>query len=92
MERFCLRKRDNRFAHSRLSRAQPCGLLTGGRKNGRFGLLAKLVAEDTEASRGVAEKTGGLGRGHVIDEVGSKGLILSMGGIRWLQEEPSHVR
>jgi hypothetical protein len=64
--------------------------LGGSQKEGPVRILAELVAEDSKASRSVTEATGGLSRWKVIDKIGSKGFILPMRGIRWLQEEPSH--
>jgi hypothetical protein len=49
-------------------------------------VMAKLVAEDTEASRGVAESLGRLVRGESLDEVGSEGLILAVSGAFWFEE------
>ena len=61
-------------------------LACGGGKEVAVGLVAELVDEDAEAPRRVAEAGGRLGRGEAVDEEGSEGLVLSMGGVGGLQE------
>jgi hypothetical protein len=51
-------------------------------------VMAKLVAEDTEASRGIAEALGHLVRGESLDEVSSEGLVLTVSGVFWFEESP----
>ena len=60
--------------------------LAGGGEEVAVGLAAELVDEDAEASRRVAEASGGLGRWEALDEEGPQGLVLSMGGVGGLQE------
>src|SRR5947209_328993 len=61
-------------------------LACGGCEEVAVRLVAKLVNEDTEAARCVTETRGHLGRGEAVNEVGSEGLVLSVVGVRGLQE------
>jgi hypothetical protein len=78
------------FAQRVLARSRWRALVRG-KEELPAGILTKVVTKDAEASRRVTEAAGGLGRRKIIDKVGSQGFILSMRGIRWLQEEPSHI-
>lgn len=51
------------------------------------GILAKLVDQDAEAPWGIAEAAGGLFTGQSLDEIGAKGLVLTMGGVGGFKEE-----
>jgi len=46
-----------------------------------FRMLAKFMAQDTEAAVGVAEVFGCLLRGQVIDEKSAEGFVLTVSGI-----------
>jgi hypothetical protein len=52
-----------------------------------FGIMPKLVAEDAERARGVAEATGDLMGGLAIDEKGTQGFVLPVEGFFGDQEE-----
>ena len=47
--------------------------------------------EDTEAPRRIAEAASGLVTGQSVDEVGSEGLVLAMGGVGGFEEDPGEV-
>ena len=47
--------------------------------------------EDTEATWGVTEATSDLGAGNLVDEEGSQGLVLAMGGVGGFEEDPGEV-
>jgi hypothetical protein len=49
------------------------------------------MAKDPETSWRVAETTSGLGRRESVDEIGSKGFVLPMGGIGRLEEEAGRI-
>ncbi len=49
------------------------------KKERLFRVLPKLVAENTEAARGVAKLSGGVLRGKLFDKVGTECLVLPMG-------------
>jgi hypothetical protein len=53
-----------------------------------FRLIAKLMHQHTEAAGRVTESSGHLGGGDTLDEEGSEGFVLPMGGIGGLQEAP----
>ena len=57
-----------------------------------LGVLAELVAEDAEASGGVAEASGNRGGREMLDEIGSKSLVLSVGRVPWVEERLSDSR
>ncbi len=61
-------------------------LAWGGDEEIAVGLTAELVDEDAEAPGRVAEASGHLGGWEAVDEEGSEGLVLSMGGVGRLQE------
>jgi hypothetical protein len=52
-----------------------------------LGIVAELMAKDAEGAGGVAEATGHLGRGLLIDEVGTEGFVLALHGELRGQEE-----
>ena len=60
---------------------------TRGDKETRIGVAQKGVAEDAESAGGVAEATGDVGRGLLIDEVGTEGFVLALQGKLGRQEE-----
>ena len=49
--------------------------------------VAEPVDQDAEAAWGVSELFGGLGTGESLDEEGSEGLVLPVGGVGRFQEE-----
>ena len=55
------------------------------------GILAKLMDEDAEASRGIAEAASGLVAGQSVDEIGTECLVLAMGGVGGFEEDPGEV-
>ena len=55
------------------------------------GILAELMDEDAEAPRRIAEVASGLVTGQSVDEVGSEGLVLAMGGVGGFEEDPGEV-
>ena len=71
-----------------------CGLGSLGRceEEVASGILAELMDEDAEAARGVTEAASGLGAGKAIDEEGAEGLVLTVGGVGGLEEDPGEVR
>jgi len=50
-------------------------------------VVAESMDQDPEASWRVAKSLGGLGTGESLDEKGSQGLVLPVGGVGWFQEE-----
>jgi hypothetical protein len=62
-----------------------------GEKERPARILAKLVTEDAEAPRRIAEATRGLSREETVNEISPEGFVLAMRGLGWLQEESSHV-
>ena len=68
------------------------GPLAGCEEEVASGILAELVDEDAEASRGVTEAASGLGAGEAIDEEGAEGLVLAVGGVGGLEEDAGEVR
>lgn len=52
-----------------------------------LGVVAELVTEDSESSRGVAEAAGGLAGGEVIDKKGAESLVLALLGVSRTEEE-----
>ena len=55
------------------------------------GILAKLMDQDAEAPWGIAEAAGGLFTGQSLDEIGTKGLVLTMGGVGGFKEGAGEV-
>ncbi|MGZ3487800.1 MAG: cation-transporting P-type ATPase [Isosphaeraceae bacterium] len=53
------------------------------------GLIAELMDEDPKTPRCVAEPSGRFGRWDTVDEEGPQSLVLSVGGVGWLQEPAS---
>src|SRR5262249_35494163 len=62
------------------------GPLVGGEEEAAAGGLAELVDQDTEAAVGVAEAFGDFRAGAAVDDVGTQGLVLTLGGVGRLQE------
>ena len=50
-------------------------------------VLAELMDQDAKASFPVPESPGSLLAAQALDEIGAKGLVLSMGGVGGLEEE-----
>ena len=55
-------------------------------------VLAKLVDEDSEAPRGIAEAARDLDTGEFLNEEGAQGLVLAVRGVGWLEEDLGKVR
>jgi hypothetical protein len=53
-------------------------------------MLAELVGENAEASRGIPEAVRHFDRREIIDEVGPEGFILTVRGIRRFEKEAGH--
>jgi len=56
------------------------------------GVLAELVDQDAEASRGVTTAAGGFGGREALDEVGAQGFVLAVRGVLRLEEEVGEIR
>jgi hypothetical protein len=65
--------------------------LLRGKEKGAIWILAELMGENTEASRGIPEATGDLSRREILDEVGPEGFILAVSGIRGFEKEAGHI-
>jgi hypothetical protein len=59
----------------------------GGEEEGGRGVATKMVAQDLKGAGRVAEGTGDLCRGAILEEVGTKGLVLTLLGGSWVGEE-----
>ena len=66
------------------------GSLLRGKEEGALWMLAELMGEDAEASRGIPEAAGNFGGGELIDEVGPEGFVLAVGGILGFEKEAGH--
>jgi len=66
------------------------GPLLRGEEEGTLWVLAKLVGENTEASRGIPEATSDFSRRELIDEIGPQGFVLTMRGIDGFKKEAGH--
>ena len=44
----------------------------------KVGIVAKLMAEDAEGTRGITESAGDLDRGKLLDEEGTQGFVLPL--------------
>jgi len=64
------------------------GSLSGREKEFAIRMLSKLRTKDSETARGVPETLGHLFGGEPVDEMGSEGFVLSMGGVARFQESP----
>jgi hypothetical protein len=64
--------------------------LAGVRKKGRWG-LTELMDQDAKAARGVAEAASDFGTGEAVHEEGAEGLVLAVGGVGGLEEDPGDV-
>ena len=53
---------------------------TSGEEEGGLGVVAEVVAQDTEGAWGIAEGAGDLVGGTLLDEVGAEGLVLALFG------------
>jgi hypothetical protein len=71
-----------------------CGLrsLGRGQEEGAAGILAELMDQDAKAAGGIAEAAGDFGTGEVVHEEGAEGLVLAVGGVGGLEEDPREVR
>jgi hypothetical protein len=66
--------------------ARGSAFASGGSEEVAFDLMAKLMNEDAKAAQSITELPGRFGRSKALDEEGSKGLVLSVGGVGRLQE------
>ncbi len=66
--------------------------LLGREEKLAVGVLAELMTKNAKAALRVAKALGHLLGGEVVDEVGSQGLVLTVGGVRGFEEEGSVVR
>jgi hypothetical protein len=48
--------------------------------------------QDAETAGGVAEAAGDLGGGEAVHEEGAEGLVLAVGGVGGIEEDPGEVR
>jgi hypothetical protein len=55
-------------------------------------LVAELVAQDAEGTRGIAEAPGDFVGGEMLDEIGAQRLVLALGGGVGFEEEPGFLR
>jgi hypothetical protein len=65
--------------------------LLRGEEERAIRMLAELVGEDAETSRGVPEPAGDFGRGEILDEEGPEGFVLAVSGIRGFEKEACHI-
>ena len=70
-----------------------CGLGSFGRgeKEVPLMVLAELVDQDSEASRGVTKAPSNFGAGGSINKKGAEGLVLAVGGVSWFKEDLRQV-
>jgi len=54
-------------------------------------ILTELMDQDAETARGVAEASGGLGRGKPIDEKGAEGFVQTMRRVGRFKEAGSRI-
>jgi len=66
------------------------GSLLRGKEEGALWVLAELVGENTETSRGIPEATGDFGGRELIDEVGPEGFVSTVRGIDGFEKEAGH--
>jgi hypothetical protein len=64
--------------------------LLRGKKEGAIWILAELVGQDAEASRGIPEAASDFDRREIIDEVSPEGFVLTMSGIGGFEKEAGH--
>jgi len=64
------------------------GTMGRGLKKVTVGPMTELMDQHAKTARRVAETGGGLGTGNCIHEIGAQRLVLSVGGIGRLKEEP----
>ena len=76
---------DDLFAES-LGLGGGFGALGRGEEELAIGVLAELMGQYAEASRGISAAAGGFGRREPLDEVGAQGFILAVGGVLGLEE------
>ena len=56
-----------------------------------MGILTELMDENAKAARGVTETTSHLDAGKTSDEERAKRLVLTVGGVGGLEEDPGDV-
>ena len=57
-----------------------------GNKEGAFGILPKLMDQAAETAGSVAKACGSLRGAEPFDEISAQRFILTMIGLRWLEE------
>jgi hypothetical protein len=62
------------------------GSLVRGKEEAAVGALAELAEQDTEAAVGVTEAFGDFRPGAALDDIGTQGLVLTLGGVGRFQE------
>lgn len=67
------------------------GSLGGWEEEGPVRILAKLMTQNAEAGRGIAEAGRCLCRGQLVNEVGPERFVLPMGNVAGLQEEGCEI-
>jgi hypothetical protein len=69
--------------------ARRSAFASGGDEEVSLELIAELMDEDAKTARCIAEPPGRFGGGDTLDEEGPEGLVLSVSGVGWLQEQAS---
>jgi hypothetical protein len=70
-----------------------CGLGSLGRceEEWAVGILTELMDQDAKVARGVTETASHLDAGNTSDEERAKGLVLTVGGVSGLDEDPDDI-
>ena len=85
-----LAERDDAIAHG-ISLGSAARALGGGLKEVAAGVLPEVMTEDAETTVAIAEALGSLLGGEFVDEESAQGLVLAVGGIGRVEEEPGEV-
>jgi len=64
--------------------------LLGGEEEGAIWMLAKLMGEDTKASRRIPETASDFSRREILDEIGPEGFVLAVSRIPRFEKEAGH--
>jgi hypothetical protein len=86
LRNWTTRSRKRELWVGRFGRARSSGRVALRQEERATRILAKLVAQDAETARGVAELGGHAWRGEELDEVGAQRRVLAMGGGGGLEE------
>jgi len=65
--------------------------LLRGKEKGAIWILAELMGENTEASRGIPEAAGDFDRRQMINKISPEGFVLAVSGIRGFEKEAGHI-